>query len=107
MLPCRPPMVFISSSEVPYDASYVCAAAFVLPHALASTAVSAALDPSLPSPLESSGVAHRGPTSAQATHPLDCPACRLSSTTSSGVEPAPLPVRPWGTAPLGGRRFIK
>src|SRR5713101_395035 len=27
--------------------------------------------------------------------PLDCPACRLSSTLSSGVEPAPLPVRPW------------
>ena len=27
--------------------------------------------------------------------PLDCPACRISSTLSSGVEPAPLPVRPW------------
>ena len=27
--------------------------------------------------------------------PLDCPACRLSSTLSSGVGPAPLPVRPW------------
>ena len=27
--------------------------------------------------------------------PLDCPACRLASTLSSGVEPAPLPVRPW------------
>ncbi len=27
--------------------------------------------------------------------PLDCPACRLSSTLSSGVELAPLPVRPW------------
>jgi transposase-like protein/IS1 family transposase len=27
--------------------------------------------------------------------PLDCPACRLSSTLSSGVESAPLPVRPW------------
>src|SRR5215472_1017714 len=27
--------------------------------------------------------------------PLDCPACRLSSTHSSDVEPAPLPVRPW------------
>ncbi len=27
--------------------------------------------------------------------PLDCPACRLSSTLSSDVEPAPLPVRPW------------
>jgi transposase-like protein/IS1 family transposase len=27
--------------------------------------------------------------------PDDCPACRLASTTSSGVGPAPLPVRPW------------
>jgi hypothetical protein len=27
--------------------------------------------------------------------PLDCPACRLSSTLSSVMEPAPLPVRPW------------
>jgi transposase-like protein len=27
--------------------------------------------------------------------PLDCPACRLSSTFSKGVGPAPLPVRPW------------
>jgi hypothetical protein len=25
----------------------------------------------------------------------DCPACRLAFTASSGVEPAPLPVRPW------------
>ena len=27
--------------------------------------------------------------------PDDCPACRLASTASSGVEPAPAPVRPW------------
>ncbi len=27
--------------------------------------------------------------------PHACPACRLSSTLSSGVEPAPQPVRPW------------
>ncbi len=27
--------------------------------------------------------------------PLDCPACRHSSTLSSRVEPVPLPVRPW------------
>src|SRR5579864_2204854 len=27
--------------------------------------------------------------------PGDCPACRLSSTLSSGVEPAPPPARPW------------
>jgi transposase-like protein len=27
--------------------------------------------------------------------PLDCPACRLASTPSSGVGPALLPVRPW------------
>ncbi len=27
--------------------------------------------------------------------PLDCPACRLASTLSSGVKPAPPPVRPW------------
>jgi transposase-like protein len=27
--------------------------------------------------------------------PLDCPACRLASTLSSAVEPAPAPVRPW------------
>ena len=27
--------------------------------------------------------------------PRDCPACRLSSTLSSGVEMAPPPVRPW------------
>ncbi len=27
---------------------------------------------------------------------LDCPACRLASPLSSVVEPAPLPVRPWG-----------
>jgi transposase-like protein/IS1 family transposase len=27
--------------------------------------------------------------------PLDCPACRLASTASSGGRPAPLPVRPW------------
>ncbi len=27
--------------------------------------------------------------------PLDCPACRLSSTLPSGVGSAPLPVRPW------------
>ena len=27
--------------------------------------------------------------------PRDCPACRLSCTLSSGVEPAPPPVRPW------------
>jgi hypothetical protein len=27
--------------------------------------------------------------------PLDCPACRLSYTPSSGVRPAPAPVRPW------------
>jgi len=27
--------------------------------------------------------------------PLDCPACRLSYTLSSKVEPAPPPVRPW------------
>ena len=28
--------------------------------------------------------------------PLDCSAYRLSSTLSSSVGPAPLPVRPWG-----------
>jgi hypothetical protein len=27
--------------------------------------------------------------------PLDCPACRLASTSSAFVEPAPAPVRPW------------
>jgi hypothetical protein len=27
--------------------------------------------------------------------PDDCPACRLASTASSVVGPAPLPVRPW------------
>src|SRR5690349_755000 len=27
--------------------------------------------------------------------PDDCPACRLASTPSSGVGPAPAPVRPW------------
>jgi transposase-like protein/IS1 family transposase len=27
--------------------------------------------------------------------PLDCPACRLSCTLSSGVRPVPAPVRPW------------
>ncbi len=27
--------------------------------------------------------------------PRDCPVCRLASTLSSGVEPAPPPVRPW------------
>jgi transposase-like protein len=27
--------------------------------------------------------------------PRDCPACRLSCTLSSGVEPVPPPVRPW------------
>jgi transposase-like protein/IS1 family transposase len=27
--------------------------------------------------------------------PDDCPACRLASTASSGVEPASVPVRPW------------
>jgi hypothetical protein len=27
--------------------------------------------------------------------PDDCPACRLSCTNSSVVEPAPVPVRPW------------
>ena len=27
--------------------------------------------------------------------PLDCPACRLASTPSSGVGAAPAPVRPW------------
>ena len=27
--------------------------------------------------------------------PLDCPACRLSCTPSSGVRPAPARVRPW------------
>jgi hypothetical protein len=27
--------------------------------------------------------------------PRDCPACCLSCTLSSGVEPAPQPVRPW------------
>jgi hypothetical protein len=27
--------------------------------------------------------------------PLDCPACRTSSALSLGVEPVPLPVRPW------------
>jgi hypothetical protein len=26
---------------------------------------------------------------------LDCPACRLSCTLSSGVRPVPAPVRPW------------
>jgi hypothetical protein len=74
MIPCRLPIIFISSSEDPYDASGVCAPAFVLPHALPGTALSSVLDPSLPSPLESSGVAHRGPTSPQATLPT-----RLSS----------------------------
>jgi hypothetical protein len=27
--------------------------------------------------------------------PLDCPACRLCCNLSSGVSPAPTPVRPW------------
>jgi hypothetical protein len=27
--------------------------------------------------------------------PLDCSACRLASTASSGAGPAPLPVQPW------------
>jgi transposase-like protein len=27
--------------------------------------------------------------------PRDCPACRLCSTPSSAVRPAPIPVRPW------------
>src|SRR5260370_34104971 len=74
MLPCRLPILFISSGEDPYDASCVCALAFVLPHALPGTALPSVLDLSLPSPLESSGVAHRSPTSPQATLPA-----RLSS----------------------------
>jgi len=27
--------------------------------------------------------------------PDDCPACRLTSTSSSGADPSPLPLRPW------------
>src|SRR5258708_17607574 len=50
---------------------------------------------------------HRGPVQSAAAKrpplhrllkprsPHDCPACRLASTLSPIVEPAPLPVRPW------------
>src|SRR5258708_9296840 len=50
---------------------------------------------------------HRGPAQSAAAKrtplhrllkprsPYDCPACRLSSTLSSVVEPVPPPVRPW------------
>jgi len=67
----------------------------VLPRTLLRVALVPVLAPSYPSPLKSRNHPHQNPTSAQATHPLDCPACRISSTLSSGVEPAPLPVRPW------------
>ena len=50
---------------------------------------------------------HRGPAQSAAAKrtplhrllkppsPHDCPACRLASTLSPIVEPAPAPVRPW------------
>src|SRR5258708_894419 len=76
MLPCRLSILFISSSEDPYDASCVGAPAFVLPPALPGTALSSVLDPSLPSPLESSGVVPRSPPTSQVTLPTRLP--RLS-----------------------------
>jgi hypothetical protein len=77
------PMLLILSKEDSYEPSCV----LVLVHALSGTALSSILVPSLLSPLESSSeAAHQGPTSSQATLPLDCPACRLAS---------PLSVRPW------------
>jgi hypothetical protein len=89
-------MIFISSSEDPSDASCVFAPAVVLLPALLGTALSSVLDPSWASSLASSGIALRSPpTSAPPHSPRDCPACRLSSTLLSGVEPALSPVRPW------------
>jgi hypothetical protein len=38
--------------------------------------------------------------------PLDCPACRLASTLSSVVKPAPPPVRPWRELPESVRDLI-
>src|SRR5258708_14230001 len=95
MLPCRLPILFISSGEDPYDASCVCALAFVLPHALPGTALSSVLDLSLPSPLESSGVAHRSPTSPQPTLParLSTLLPRLPPRVESGAHAAPFPPR--------------
>src|SRR5258708_18205115 len=64
-------MLQISIGEDSYDAS--CVLALVLPHTLSGTALSSVLDPSLPSPLESSGVAHPSPPTSQATLPTRLP----------------------------------
>jgi len=89
-------MLLISSSEDPYAPTFVFTPALVLLHSLPVMALAPFLAPSLSSPLEHCGVAHRGPTSpAPPRSPRDCPACCLASTLSSGVEPAPPPVRPW------------
>src|SRR5260370_26555842 len=76
MLPYRLPIIFISSSEDPCDASGVFAPAFVLLHALLGAALSSLLDPSLVSSPKSSGVALRSPPTSQATLPTRLP--RLS-----------------------------
>ncbi len=48
-------------------------------------------------PAKSAAVARRTPIHRllKPRSPHDCSVCRLSSTLSSSVEPAPLPVRPW------------
>jgi hypothetical protein len=89
-------MLLISSSEDPDDSVCVLAPALALPHSLPGAAMAFLLATSLPSRFKNKGGAHQSPTPPLPPRsPGDCPTCRLSSTFSSMVEPAPLPVRPW------------
>src|SRR5260370_17385223 len=88
-------MLQISIGEDSYDAS--CVLAFVLPHTLSGTALSSVLDPSLPSPLESSGAAHRSPPTSQATLPTRLP--RLHPLVGCGVGTCACTSLPSGEKP--------
>jgi transposase-like protein len=94
--PVNLPIIPTLSDEDHYDLSCILASAFVLPHFLARAALFPLLAPSWSCPVGSSQAHPAPPPSASPRSPHDCPICRLCCTLSSVVEPAPLPVRPWG-----------
>src|SRR6266516_2037776 len=86
----NPWVLRISRSEDPYDASCVLPSARVCPHVLSRAAVFPSLAPSWPCPVGSSQAHPAPPPPAPPRSPHDCPACRLASTPSPIVEPAPV-----------------
>src|SRR5258708_656776 len=113
MLPSKLPILRISRSEDPYDASCALSSALVCPHVLSRAAVFPLLAPSWPCPVGSSQ-AHPAPPPPQAALPTRLPGLspRLHSLANCGASAsacAPLArgQKPPGSPEAGEHRGLR